>query len=249
MNERESRRQARLQIDYTDLMNLSGRSDLIKIRPLESLPGWPPEKYLVIFSCIGFASLRDAEVPIPSEHHEMELYLSRDYPGKEPSLLWLTDIWHPNIDHKEPRHVCTNAVQTFYAQKPLSELVYSIAEMVQYKRYHAKLEAPYPLDLEVARWVRDVAEKKGWVGPDKPVDPRPLLRELGIRTRRTTHSSLDVRPPPASHHRNIASGIAVEDVAPAVVPRSGSRIILGKPSIPSEIHKAGIRLGKQRQDE
>ena len=92
-----------------------------------------------------------------------------------------TDIWHPNIDHKEPRHVCTNAVQTYFSSKPLSELVLSLAEMVQYKRYHAKLEPPFPLDLDAARWVRETGEPRGWIGPEKPLDARPLLREFKIR--------------------------------------------------------------------
>ena len=179
-----SGRYLRLEIDYTDLMNVAKRSSFIGVEPVEVQPGWPPEKYLITFSCNGFAGINADGSPICSNHHQVSIYLSRDYPSVIPSLLWLTDIWHPNIDHKEPRHVCTNDVQTFWAQKPLSELVLGLGEMVQYKRYHAQLKPPFPQDLDVARWVREVAEPKGWVRSDKPLDPRPLLRQKGIRRRR-----------------------------------------------------------------
>src|SRR5438552_2838252 len=93
-------RYTRLQMDYSDLMYLANRSDFITIEPVEPLPGWPAERYRITFTCEGVASIQNDGTPQKSNHHQVELYLSRDYPSREPSLLWLTDIWHPNIDHK-----------------------------------------------------------------------------------------------------------------------------------------------------
>jgi hypothetical protein len=109
------------------------------------------------------------------------MYLGSDYPLKEPYLKWLTPIWHPNIDHLEPHHVCTNNVQNWFAAKPLAELVLAMGEMVQYKHYHARWVSPFPLDRLAADWVLDVAEPRGIVGPNKPLDDRPLLKAQRMR--------------------------------------------------------------------
>src|SRR5262249_28677049 len=146
------------------------RSPFIKIEAVDAQPGWPPEQYLITFTCKGIARIHDDGSPVASSHHQVSLYMTREYPGQEPQLQWLTEIWHPNIEPNPPRHVCTNTVQTYYPQKPMDEFVIALAEMVQYKRYHAKWEAPFPLDATVARWVREVAEPNGWLGPMKPFD-------------------------------------------------------------------------------
>ena len=109
------------------------------------------------------------------------MYMGSDYPLKEPYLRWLTPIWHPNIDHLEPHHVCTNNVQNWFAAKPLAELVLAMGEMVQYKHYHAKWVSPFPFDRAAAEWVLEVAEPKGIVGPHKAFDERPLLRAQQMR--------------------------------------------------------------------
>ncbi|MBI1353551.1 MAG: hypothetical protein GC160_04340 [Acidobacteria bacterium] len=180
MTERQKRRYALLQTNYTDLMNVAGRSDFIHIEAIEVEPPWPPDRYIVTYTCVGISGVNAAREPVTSSLHRCELYLSQDYPKKVPSLLWLTPIWHPNIMHREPRHVCTNEVQNYYPGKSLGELIEWLGELVQYKRYHARHEPPFPIDTEVAQWVLDVAEPKGWISTQKPVDSRPLLRGLGI---------------------------------------------------------------------
>jgi ubiquitin-protein ligase len=170
-------RLAQLQMDYTALMQLPQLSDFISIEPVDARPGWPPERYLVTFTCEGIAGIDANGEPRKSSFHQVSMYLSRNYPVAEPELRWLTDIWHPNIDHKEPRHVCTNAVEFHHSSLPPSELVRFMGELVSYQRYHARPVKPFPLNKEAAQWVLDVAEPRGWVAPDKPVDDRPLLRE------------------------------------------------------------------------
>jgi ubiquitin-protein ligase len=181
-------RYARLAIEYTKLMNLAARSNFIEIQPVEVQPGWPPEKYIITYRCRGIASIDKNEVPQLSDFHQVSMYMGSDYPLKEPYLKWLTPIWHPNIDHLEPHHVCTNNVQNWFAAKPLAELVLAMGEMVQYKHYHAKWVSPFPLDRAAAEWVLGVAEPKAIVGPGKPVDERPLLNPQRMRNQNTPAS-------------------------------------------------------------
>lgn len=196
---------ARLSIEYTNLINLAERSTFIGVQPIDVQPGWPPEKYVITYTCKGIAGIDDAGNPISAEFHQLSIYLGRDYPLKEPYLKWLTPIWHPNIEHKEPHHVCTNCAQSWFATRSLSDLVLTIGEMVQYKRYHAAWTAPFPIDTETAKWVIEHGEPQGIIGPTKPFDPRPLLRPQRMRRNRS------------------ASDIHNSD--------AGKRIIIGKRSV------------------
>lgn len=174
-------RQVRLAIEYTNLMNLASRSDVISIEALDVHPGWPPEKYLVTYRCRGIVGINDDQSPVYGDFHQVKMYLPSDYPLREPHLKWVTPIWHPNIDHEVPNHVCTNTAQNYFAGKPLSDLVRAMGEMVQYVRYHAAWVPPYPLDRAAARWVEEYAEPRGIVSKARPVDDRPLLRPQRLR--------------------------------------------------------------------
>lgn len=191
-------------------MNLAARSSFIQIHPVEVQRGWPPEKYIITYTCRGIASIDKNQAPQVSEFHQVSMYMGSDYPLKEPYLRWLTPIWHPNIDHQEPHHVCTNNVQNWFAAKPLAELVLAMGEMVQYKQYHAKWVSPFPLDRAAADWVLEVAEPQGIVGQNKPFDDRPLLKAQRMRNRN--------EPPVA--------------VNPQSVPR---KIKLGKPQTATDV--------------
>jgi len=177
----ESRRQARLAIEYTKLMNLADRSRFIKIDPVEVRPGWPPEKYVVTYTCRGIARINADDSPVPSNFHQVQMYLGREFPTHEPHLKWLTQIWHPNIQHEEPHQVCTNNLQNWFPAKPLVDLVVAMGEMVQYKWYLAEWKPPYPLDREVADWVIRYAQPKGLFSHERAYDRRPLLRTRMLR--------------------------------------------------------------------
>jgi hypothetical protein len=171
----------RLILEQERLITLASRSDFIRIEPIDIVPGMPPEKYVITFTCKGIGRLGGNREPISSNFHQVSMYISREFPRKEPYLKWLTPIWHPNIEHDEPHHVCTNEPQNFFATKGMDEFVLILGEMVQYRRYHAVWQQPWPLDKEAADWVVEYAEPHGIVGPDKPFDDRPLLREYKIR--------------------------------------------------------------------
>jgi ubiquitin-protein ligase len=195
-------RYARLAIEYTKLINLAARSSFIQVQPVEVQQGWPPEKYVITYTCRGIASIDKNRAPRVSEFHQVSMYMGSDYPLKEPYLKWLTPIWHPNIDHLEPHHVCTNNVQNWFAAKPLAELVLAMGEMVQYKQYHAKWVSPFPLDRAAADWVLEVAEPQGIVSPNKPFDDRPLLKAQRMRNQHEPAVLID----PQSSQRKIRLG-------------------------------------------
>jgi len=174
-------RQVRLAIEFTNLVNLAARSDFIEVIAQDVQPGWPPEKYIVTYRCRGITGTMPDGAPVYGDFHQVRMYLPSDYPLREPHLKWLTPIWHPNIDHELPNHVCTNTAQNYFAGKPLSDLVRAVGEMVQYVRYHAAWVPPYPLDRAAAKWVVEYAEPRGLVSKTKPVDDRPLLRPQRLR--------------------------------------------------------------------
>jgi hypothetical protein len=178
---------------YDSLLKLSGRSRLIKVTPLEMQPGWPPEKYLIDYFCRSFVGIDANGEPIIGEHHRMKIYLDRDYPRTEPHMLFLTPIWHPNIGSEEPRRICTDKALTWWAGKGVDDLIIRVGEMIQYKHYHAKNEPPFPQDLTVAAWVLNHAEPRGLVGPNFPLDDRPLLESYRIRRSEVTQSVTRIR--------------------------------------------------------
>ena len=173
-------RRARLLLEYEKLINLEKRSNFIKIQPVDTIEGMPPENYVITFNCRGICGLNDDKSPKYAEFHQVSMKLSSNFPNQEPYLKWLTPIWHPNIEHKEPNHVCTNNVQNWFATKSLDDLILKLCEMVQYRHYHAAWVAPFPLDKEAADWVVEYAEPNGILGREKPVDDREILREQWI---------------------------------------------------------------------
>lgn len=160
---------------FSDLINLTRRSKFIKCQPVDVEPNYPPRKYIATFTCLGIASIDESGSPQFSEFHQVSIYLPDDYPIQGPHLRWLTPIWHPNIEHTEPKHVDTSLAADQHSNKSLDELLIALGEMIQYKRYHAEPTPPWPLDMEVAAWVREYAEPRGILNKDKPVDKRGLI--------------------------------------------------------------------------
>lgn len=225
-------RQVRLAIEYTNLMNLAARSDLIAVEALDVHPGWPPEKYLITYRCRGIVGIEPDGAPKYGDFHQVKMYLPSDYPLREPHLKWMTPIWHPNIDHEVPNHVCTNTAQNYFAGKPLSDLVRAVGEMVQYVRYHAAWVPPYPLDRAAATWVVEYAEPNGIVSKSKPVDDRPLLRPQRMRL-------FGAAAEPAS---GIAQGSRVSAALPApeVAVPARRRIRLGTSPLDIAVRRPGL---------
>ena len=175
----EDPRTRRLRSDLDRMTELKARSDLIDFEVFLNVPGVPPERYVVSFKCRGIAAVDAKGRPLYSEYHKVAIYLDASYPSTPPRMKWLTPIWHPNIEHKEPRRVCID--NAWWAPgRSLDHLVVMLGEMVQYKNYHADPVPPYALDTEVASWVL-WAESQGILTRGVPTDPREIRRPERVR--------------------------------------------------------------------
>jgi len=172
----------KLREEYENLLKLESRSrGKIIIEPAIIQAGRPPESYVITYKCRGIVGVDGERAPIYGDEHKVSVYLRHGYPLLPPEVNWLTPIWHPNIDHLPPHHVCINEVDTWWPGRHLDDLVLWMGELVQYKRYHAEEGVePFPDDQMVAEWVREYAEPRGIVGRGKPVDETPLIADWSI---------------------------------------------------------------------
>jgi ubiquitin-protein ligase len=171
-------RQARLKKERLALEKLTAESDYVKATPIERVEGSEPERYRIVFSCRGIQSVDASQNPVYADLHEVTILCDEFFPSDVPKLRWETPIWHPNIQHTDPKGVCVNKAE-WLGGMGLDDLVRLMFEMVQYKNYHADAESqPFPLDLEVAKWVREYAEPRGIVDKRRGiyVDDRPFTR-------------------------------------------------------------------------
>ncbi len=70
--------------------------------------------------------------------------------------------WHPNIRYfgEFAGRVCLNTPDTYAG---LAWCVERISHYLNYDRYHARPEPPYPEDMKVAEWVVREGEPRGWI--------------------------------------------------------------------------------------
>lgn len=170
-------RQARLRTERLRLEKLNKESDYVRVEPINTLEGSEPEHYRVTFLCRGIIGVDSSHRPIYGDRHQVEIVCDHDFPSDVPRLRWITPIWHPNIQHTEPKGVCVNKPE-WLGGMGLDDLCRLMFEMVQYKNYHATFTQPYPLDNEVAKWVLEYAEPHGIVDKKKKisVDDKPFTR-------------------------------------------------------------------------
>ena len=169
-------RQERLRLDRKRMELIARESDYVKPKPV-IMPGSEPERYIVSFHCRGIVGIDSNREPVYGDYHEVEIYCDSEYPAEVPKLRWITPIWHPNIQHREPKLVCVNKAE-WLAGRGLDHLCWQLFDMVQYKNYHAELTSPFPLDSEAATWVREYAERRGIVNKQRRVsiDDKPFFR-------------------------------------------------------------------------
>jgi hypothetical protein len=181
-------------------MLLNRESENVRVEPVDTHPGSEPERYKVTFLCKGIVDIDpQTQDPIYQYKHQVEIYCDEDFPAEVPKLRWITPIWHPNIQHEEPKGVCVNKAE-WLGGRGLDDLCRQMFEMVQYKNYHAEFTLPYPLDQRVAQWVREVAEPRGIVkkSAGKFVDDRPFVKptDAGGITFKAGPSDAGPGPPP-----------------------------------------------------
>lgn len=167
----------RLRADHERMIELAARSNLIKIKTIESALGMPPERYIVTYKVNSVIGIDDKGEPRMGKNHQVEIYLHSDYPQRWPGLKWLTPVWHPNISHIDGS-VCIDAAW-WGAARSLDRLVIMMGEMLEYKNFHDDPDTPpFPWDKEAAEWCRKYRKKH----PNfVPTDNRELLRPERIK--------------------------------------------------------------------
>jgi ubiquitin-protein ligase len=135
-----------------------------------------PYFYTLRFRIIGIQGISQKQEPIYGEEHRVSMLLDDSFPEWPPMLRWETPIWHPNVQHLEPKGVM---VRAWWAPgQGLDALVKVLMNMAQYRIYHAENTPPYPLDHDAARWVREYGE------PNRIVDrTKGLLSPRNINHR------------------------------------------------------------------
>jgi len=129
---------------------------------MRRFPGRAPEKYLIIFRCIGLMKTPEGEI-VKTDKHLLEAVFGLDYPARPPRFVWLTPIWHPNI---VPPYLCTEG-RPFAIGTTLDQICLMVGQMIQYRNYN--LDDPLGAQgKEVALWA---AQNKHLF----PVDTRGLL--------------------------------------------------------------------------
>src|SRR5436309_3359526 len=101
-------RQIRLRNEWSRLQQLNAESDTVKVEPFDVVPGCQPEKYRVTFRCRGIASIDASRNPVYADVHRVLIVCHESFPDEPPAMRWETAIWHPNIQHQEPKGVCIN---------------------------------------------------------------------------------------------------------------------------------------------
>lgn len=125
-----------------------------------------PVAYAFDFAIKCICGVREDGSPLFADRFRMELHLPEDYPqvDAQPVFCFVGDVrpWHPNIRYfgDMAGRVCLNPLNTF------TDLAWGVERVrlyLRYELYHALPEAPFPEDLKVAAWVRQVGEPNNYV--------------------------------------------------------------------------------------
>jgi len=89
---------------------------------------------------------------------------------ESPRIYMKTEIWHPNIkwEGKFKGRICGNTKE-YGKGYDLTQLVFRIAEILQFKNYHAENTPPFPEDSLVAKWIKEYAEPNNIVNKWKEI--------------------------------------------------------------------------------
>ena len=146
-------------------------SDLIKIEVTDVRgPLKIPDTYYIHFYLKSITGINDDQSPKYGDHHIVELHLPLKYPMESPRIYMKTEIWHPNInwEGKFKGRICGNTKE-YGKGYDLTQLVFRIAEILQFKNYHAENTPPFPEDSLVAKWIKEYAEPNNIVNKWKEI--------------------------------------------------------------------------------
>ena len=205
---RNHRNLIRFAIEHKGLDELRKLTDIIEYDVVETISNIP-SVYHVHYNIKSIIGIDAQQMPIYGNRHTLKLMLPRTYPINLAQLYMLSDTWHPNIksDGQFKGKVCANAVN-YGKGFMVSDLVLRVGEMLQYKNYLAELVAPYPEDMKVAQWVREVAEPLNIVNRllGIYVDDSSLIRSSGLRDEKPKPTIIKRETPETERKRIIIKG-------------------------------------------
>jgi hypothetical protein len=148
--------------EFNQIINDGLRGFLTPEQFVIKFPNQPPEKYLLVFNCVGLRQDATGNI-VETTNHAMEVIFNVDYPVKPPRFVWLTPIWHPNI---HAPFIC-NADLAFPISATLDQIAVMTARMVQYRHYN--MDDPLAMTHNVVAWLKAQPESRF------PVDSRDVL--------------------------------------------------------------------------
>lgn len=133
-------RQRRLISDYEKIREEFARHRHIRVQPQGQSPY---EKYQITYFVKSLCWDDQRNCPIERGQHEVEIYLTQDYPRGKPQCTISTPIFHPNFG---ARTICIG--DYWAASSSLADTIIKIGEMLQFRDYNPKS----PLNAAAARW-------------------------------------------------------------------------------------------------
>ncbi|RMG72680.1 MAG: hypothetical protein D6722_05045 [Bacteroidetes bacterium] len=188
-------RDKRLAREHLRLAELCDQTDRITYRLPEGKK-LPPDTYIIGYHLRSIVAQGGESGPEYGNYHEVKITFPANFPVGGAACYMLSPAWHPNIKWDGPYkgRICGNTAE-FGSLYYLNMLVLRVGEILQWKNYHAEQIHPFPEDENVARWVREVAEPRGWVQKHQPVDESSLLKPLHMASE--PEPPADPPPPPS----------------------------------------------------
>ncbi|NET45199.1 ubiquitin-conjugating enzyme E2 [Okeania sp. SIO2B3] len=128
-------REKRLRNEHQALLELVGNAGGSII--ITSATGNPPYQYVIDYRCRGIEKLKEKK-PVFRSNHRVEISLSNQYPREQPSVKFLTPIFHPNVYSN--KDVCLGSYWTMAETVP--QLVIRIGKIIQYSKDVLNLNSP-----------------------------------------------------------------------------------------------------------
>jgi hypothetical protein len=146
---------------YEDAVALAAQSDLLDVVALD----WPPQRYLVRFSCRGLVQGSDGSIALADDFH-LGIYLPDDFlraidPMRIVTWLAPQNVFHPQV---RPPFICLGRL---VVGTSLVEILFQAWEVITCRK--VTMREDDALNHAACAWARRNLDRF-------PVDPRPLKR-------------------------------------------------------------------------
>lgn len=155
----------RLKTEYEQFQKYTEMNSNFSFKVTKTIMGTNvPCIYELTYKVRTFTGINEDNTPVYGDVHRFSFDLSNNYPHVKPALFSMTPVWHPNIKYFDPLkgRICFN--YEVMGNHTMLHLLLMLNDMLTYENYFAKIgEEPYPEDLEVARWVNEYGDPKGYI--------------------------------------------------------------------------------------